>query len=54
VADAVVDLLDPDTNALASAAARARYESTYSPASVLPLLRQNYDLAIEAHHRRRA
>jgi glycosyltransferase involved in cell wall biosynthesis len=54
LADAVVGLLDPDTNIAASAAARARYESTYSPASVLPLLRENYDLAIEAHQHRPA
>ncbi len=52
LADAVVELLDPATNAVASRAARARYESTYSPAHVLPLLRENYDLAIETHQRR--
>jgi glycosyltransferase involved in cell wall biosynthesis len=47
LAAAVVELLEPGVNRRASRAARARYESAYSPASVLPLLRENYDLAIQ-------
>jgi glycosyltransferase involved in cell wall biosynthesis len=46
LADAVLDLLAPEVNARASQAALRRYESTYSPTRVLPLLRENYDLAI--------
>jgi glycosyltransferase involved in cell wall biosynthesis len=46
LADAVVELLGPEVNRAASTAARLRYESTYSPARVRPLLRENYDSAI--------
>jgi glycosyltransferase involved in cell wall biosynthesis len=51
LADAVVELLDPEVNARASKGARVRYESTYAPARVLPLLRANYDTAIRSHGR---
>jgi glycosyltransferase involved in cell wall biosynthesis len=46
LAEAVLELLVPEVNARASQAALRRYESTYSPTRVLPLLRENYDLAI--------
>ena len=41
LAEAVIELLDPEVNAVARAAARARYASTYSPEVVLPRLREN-------------
>ncbi len=46
LAGALLDLLDPATNAKAGAAALARYRDTYAPAVVLPELRRNYDLAV--------
>jgi glycosyltransferase involved in cell wall biosynthesis len=49
LAEAILELLDPEVHPGASAAARARYASTYAPEVVLPLLRANYDLAIGQH-----
>ena len=49
LAGAVLELLDPEVNSRAAEAARLRYATTYSPAVVLPLLRENYDLAIRHH-----
>lgn len=51
VASAVVDLLAPECLPAASRAARARYASTYSPEAVLPLLRHEYDRAVDARRR---
>jgi glycosyltransferase involved in cell wall biosynthesis len=49
LAEAILELLDPEIHHRASAAARARYAATYAPEMVLPLLRANYDMAIEQH-----
>jgi len=49
LAEAILGLLDPETHHRASEEARARYAATYAPDVVLPLLRANYDLAIEQH-----
>lgn len=49
LAEAILELLDPEVHPGASAAARARYVSTYAPEVVLPLLRANYDMAIGQH-----
>ncbi len=49
LAEAILELLDPGIHPGASAAARARYASTYAPEVVLPLLRANYEMAIRQH-----
>jgi glycosyltransferase involved in cell wall biosynthesis len=47
LAEAILELLDPEAHQRASAEAWARYAARYAPDVVLPLLRANYDLAIE-------
>lgn len=46
LAEAVLDLLEPTANDVAARAANDRYESTFNPAIVLPLLRANYEAAM--------
>jgi glycosyltransferase involved in cell wall biosynthesis len=53
LANAVIELLDPAVQRRAASAARSRYNSTYAPATVLPLLRENYDLAIQRGERQK-
>jgi glycosyltransferase involved in cell wall biosynthesis len=46
LAETILDLLEPSINYDAARAAIDRYESTFDPAIVIPLLRSNYDAAI--------
>ncbi len=48
LADAVVELLDTVVNGPARNAARRRFDEAYAPDVVLPELRRNYDLAVDA------